>query len=228
MPEIFGKYYQIFEGLKELLELYKEIDLCIDRFKIETDINCLDLCGKCCNTASSNIEASVFELFPLAIYLWENKKVDIIISELSSIEVSNPCIFFKDDKIFNTTGNCSMYELRPLICRLFGFSVLINKGDRVRYISCNEMKNKYRYKIVKIESGDKNSSDLLILPDFAQRSTALNYQHGSERFDINKALKKAFEIVALKLSFISHDDDDNDNDNPFNNSPKRPPFRKCA
>ena len=226
MPEIFEKYYQIFEGLKELLELYKEINLRVDKFKQDTGINCLHLCGRCCNTSSSNIEASVFELFPLAIYLWENKKIEAVINELNTIDESAPCIFFKHNKIFNETGNCSMYELRPLICRLFGFSVLIDKEEKVRYISCNEMKKKLGDRIVKIESCNKSNSDLLILPDFAQRATALNYQYGRERFDINKALKKALEIVALKLSFISHDDDGSDN--PFNNSPKRPPFRRCA
>ncbi len=60
-------FFPTFPGLKELTELYKELNLEADRFKRAAGLACVEWCKKCCNPEKAQIEACVFECLPLAV-----------------------------------------------------------------------------------------------------------------------------------------------------------------
>lgn len=53
-----------------LFRLYNELEEQTSAFKSAAGIACPDGCGSCCDTPSTNIEASAFELVPFAMDQW--------------------------------------------------------------------------------------------------------------------------------------------------------------
>ena len=81
MLEIKSNIPLQFYGIKELLEIYEEIDFHIENLKKDADINCIEGCGQCCEIPSFKIETTIFESIPLAIYLWDRGEAEIFLKK---------------------------------------------------------------------------------------------------------------------------------------------------
>ena len=129
-------------------KIYKLLDINIDTVKDKFNFKC-HMCGNCCKKETSFI-IHPFEAFNILNYLdnkedinnfrdlWIKQALDIdskLIETFGEEELNNyfidmdklflfykdnykdtGCLFYKDDK-------CTIYEVRPLACRLYGFSV---------------------------------------------------------------------------------------------------------
>ncbi|HOO72285.1 MAG TPA: YkgJ family cysteine cluster protein [Spirochaetota bacterium] len=193
----------IIEGIDELLALYREIDEAIKSFINSTTVNCPALCGRCCDTAASNVETSIFEVMPLALDIWETGNADSVLKGLENLHDNDPCFFYAANVSADTGGHCTVYSLRPLVCRLFGFYSMTGKyGDRLR-ATCPRLVNMK-------DGAPAGSIDAALLPsmtDYAGRSSTLNPFLGSKRYPFNSALRMALAMVGLKRDYLygSHD-----------------------
>lgn len=270
MGLVYFSEFDLFENLNYLLELYDCWENSFKSLKSFLNIDCKSFCSKCCNTNIKNIQSTIFEMLPAAIFFYKiifelndknnkynndlsienflskkistNKKITanntISFNEIKNSEHSK--IFQKDkiinnvysllfeNKIFtkcvfytksNEDWGCSIYEFRPAICRLFGFSLKRNKKNNLIFSPCKELKEE-GYKKSIFEDEDlllKNLKDQMssvIGNSFKNLSfqipiydrlyfnlLSLNYSYTKEFYDLNTAFKKAFEIVYLKLNF---------------------------
>lgn len=111
-----------------LLHYYKELD---DESKTVQNPLCKKGCNECCESTFSVSQSELFMILnslkitdEIAIY---KAKADEIVN--NKYEMPDKCIFVDD-----YTGACRIYEVRPLVCRLYG---VVKTDDNV----CEQIKN---------------------------------------------------------------------------------------
>jgi len=173
----------LYEKIKEVLNIFEELDKIIIKIKKEQNIDCIDGCGTCC--MKENIEATILEFLPAANYLINNGNIDYYYKKTKE---SKYCVFFNPLK---TGGKCELYKYRGLICRLFGFSARKNKYNKLEPITCNILKNNIT----------KKFDDFPLIHDYYLRLSTIDPALFSPFYNINKAIQKSIEIVSLYHHF---------------------------
>lgn len=110
-----------------LRELYNETDLAIESFQKASQLTCIEGCGSCCERFMPYLESS--QALVLALFLIENKPDSInaiINSKTEFCPLYNP----------HSNYHCTVYEARPLICRMFGFCGVLNKNEEISFSLC--------------------------------------------------------------------------------------------
>lgn len=152
------------QNLTELYNVIQEINNQI--YIIYPNIECQTGCSRCCKFSGSP-EIYKGEWDRLKTYIDINfsdkQKKRVKRKFLESIqifkdalenennndfeELSNIEIFFMSECPFLYKNMCSVYEARPLICRIFGLSVVENPGKKNVYnaiLSCLEERNRWK------------------------------------------------------------------------------------
>ncbi len=191
-------------GYCELLELYEEIDKKIARLKEETTLSCILGCRKCCETSVENIQVSIFEVIPLAAELWKNDSENIILEKIDDQESSKSCVLYVGDSMIYKNGGCSFYKHRPLMCRLFGFSAVIDKYGKKELSVCKIIRKSRNELIQEISNKIEDSGDLPVYSEYTQRMMGINPYLGQNRYPINISIKKAIELTGYKLMLIEN------------------------
>jgi len=120
-------------SLAALLRFYRQID---DRAKLlreRTGLTCPNDCGWCCETAEPDI--TTFEAMPLARLVLSDPELTQQHENFVSRSIRKPCFFYN-----NATHRCTVYPIRPMICRMFGFAAARGKMGDVRFAPCRHMK----------------------------------------------------------------------------------------
>ena len=191
------------ETIAEILSLFNKVDMEVERFVGLSGIHCPSGCGSCCE--SQKIETTALEMIPLACHLWAKNEACRALLRLSFSESKdNTCIFYEKEPQAGQKGHCKVYELRPLICRLFGFFTVKDKYGKYVYGSCKVIKEAYpeAYKkaLEVIEGGHHPSN----MTDFAIRILAQGSELGKKMLPINTALKIALEKVGYVLNLTEN------------------------
>lgn len=192
-----------FTGLKQLYGIYRQLDMDIAGLKKRTGLDCIPSCRSCCATSQANIEVSLFELIPLAIFLWNRNEAEPWLDRAAAAATNSPCVLYIADPKENPVSGCRYYQLRPLICRLFGFGAVRDKYGQPRPVVCKFMKllrpDLVRYTEEELmETGQE-------VPDFSsviRRAAALNPYLSESRYPINQALRLALELVGYRRSLL--------------------------
>jgi Fe-S-cluster containining protein len=190
------------KGIQELIRIYSDLDREIENVKNFTGLRCLNKCRACCKTSTENIEVSIFELLPLATELWKINKAEEILEKIEFTDSKRNCVLYIDDQNILAEGGCSFYEFRPLICRLFGFSAVINKNGDKELTVCKVIKNSRNELIQEIRDKIINEESLPVYSAYTQRLMGIDPYLGQNRFPINLAIKKAVELIGFKLMLL--------------------------
>jgi Fe-S-cluster containining protein len=230
----------LFENLKYLLDIYKDWDESFVNIKNSLNIDCPAFCSNCCNTSVENIQSTIFEMLVAALIFYkiliekqdfENKSSksfrnflfnnfsnfsnenSVIISNVKQLlfydKTFQVCVFYNKNK---DNWGCSIYKIRPAICRLFGFSFKKGKNDNLIFSPCKVLQ-KQGHKRIHISNKDLNNVNLSniklsnikiqapIYDKFYYQILSLNFNYTSEFYNINQAFKKAFELVCLRFKY---------------------------
>ncbi|HOW84258.1 MAG TPA: YkgJ family cysteine cluster protein [Spirochaetota bacterium] len=185
-----------FKGISELIDLYREMDEMIEAFIDDTGIICPPSCGTCCATSAKNIEVSVFEVMPLALDLWDRDEAEAVLDLLAGSADDGCCVFYNAEIPEGAPGHCSVHDLRPLVCRLFGYYSRYDKYGRIRNCICPKMTSPRPGAAGEI-------TQLPVMTEFAIRAASLNPGYGAARIPLNSALLEALSIVGMKRSYCS-------------------------
>jgi Fe-S-cluster containining protein len=174
-------------------ELYKNLDLEIAEFQSHTKLSCVSGCGKCCT--KPDIDASPLEFLPWAFHLFLEGEAEIVLKKLNLRESSICHIYSPLSLLDNTSGSCSEYKYRGLICRLFGFGATKDKYGSLRLATCKIIKEgqkeNYDASIEKMANG----LPVPIFTDYYMNLSQIDFRLGNTIVPINKALKLAIEEV---------------------------------
>ena len=186
----------------QVMEIYHDLDVHISRFSESSGYKCQHLCIACCDTTEAH--ASLGECLPFAFEAVINRPELIDRFEsLSDEELSGrPCVFYNTNLTLYDRGGCTIYGVRPLMCRLFGYSAIMNKHLKCIFAACKWMKDSSPDMIQKTQEAIDNGLSVPIMPDYAFRVFHLAPYLGSEEFPINVAMKKAIEKVKVDLEIF--------------------------
>jgi Fe-S-cluster containining protein len=106
----------------------------------QTGMNCPPTCGKCCQVPT--VEASPFEMLPMAYTLLEKGKAEAVLEKIKNQE-TDLCPLFEPHPTRPGEGRCGEYQDRPLVCRTFAVSSRLNKYQQAELLLCRELKLLY-------------------------------------------------------------------------------------
>ena len=200
---------EFFPGLKELIDLYGEIDSRIEEFKGAAGLKCLPFCKACCSSLLGEIEASVFECLPLGVHLWQTGDAELILRELDQAGSDHPCPLCTPDDTPPASWGCRFYRWRPLICRLFAFSAVLDKHGRAKIALCRTLKELEPDAEDRINRQIRQGLKIPVIPHLAQKAFSLNPSLGQRRYPFRLSLKHAIERIGLRLRLLGEKMDEN-------------------
>lgn len=178
------------EKVDAVNKVFEQLDARIAVFQSETTIHCKFGCGKCC--FKPDIEASVLEFLPFALYLHQQKLSEQWLEKLGS---KNDPLCLILDATQAGAGLCSEYQHRGLICRLFGYSARTNKYGKKELVTCQIIKTEqagaFQSATEKIESG----IDVPVMNQVYMQLHAIDFELAQKFYPINEAIQHAIETV---------------------------------
>ena len=186
----------IFDLAKEVRAIFAAIDEKTSKFQTKTGLRCLQGCGKCC--LSPTVEAHVSEMLPLAVDLLASGNAAALHLKLEQSQ-DPTCVLYRPHPQDPSKGYCSAYEMRPSVCRLFGFAAVSGKPPEKSQLStCKIIKDKDPLAVKKATSLLEKEGDVPHVRDFSLRFETLAPGTAySERLPINRAIKVALEKLAI-------------------------------
>ncbi len=203
-------------------QVHAEIDLQTSRFAAQTGIACPSGCGQCCH--SPQVEATVADMMPLAIELVRRGVAAMVLDQLEARSDEPRCILFAADANDASRGRCTMYALRPSICRLFGYSGQRDADGNPQFSACRVHAESMPKIVAEARQAVvERRISLPILSDLAAQVRAVAPEGSSRPLSINEALRAALQTAALQVWMRSlQGEDDYDGDSP---TPRIPPRR---
>jgi Fe-S-cluster containining protein len=194
----------LFDCLDRLWEAYDEIDSLTANFKKIAAYDCPKDCRRCCDTPAKNIEASIFEILPLSIHLWQKGEAESCLRKIKETNPESPCVFYDNHPSRQLAGGCRAYFGRPLVCRLFGFSATTNKYGKPLIVLCRRIKKMDLGLEDRIQGMIDQELKIPNNSNYAHKISLINPFLGQIRYSINEALGRALEMVGYRISLMSN------------------------
>lgn len=206
------KNSHVYETLSSLDSIYNNINETQQVWIDNSPIHCPDGCGQCC----FNFEPDVYETEALYLAAWllTNKKQmaldianDTFISPREKSNITDKgtgCFLFDPDSPYH----CTVYEGRPLICRMFGYSGDEGKNGEIRWKPCRFIpQEKLESPITHRQYTEEELLKLFgnlppIMVDAMTQVLALSPDSAAETELLHTALKKAINKLLLILKFL--------------------------
>ena len=187
------------EFSQDLQKIYDQMWDAFSQYQAASGLNCLVGCGKCCN--NPEVEASVLEMFPLALRILDENKLEEWLDKLDNSSQDH-CLMYEPHSPDGSKGQCGVYKERPSLCRMFGVAGFYNKHQEVTLSVCKLIREKYPdlTKIRESEVSDKTP----MLITWSYRLAQIDPGLIQDRMPINQALKKALERIALYAQYQEH------------------------
>jgi Fe-S-cluster containining protein len=176
--------------------IYRRLDRRIAAFRRSSGLACLAGCGECCR--STEVEATILELLPLALDLHRRGRTEGVLEPLRGPQFPERCLLFSERALGRFGGHCTEYSRRPLLCRLFGFAAMENREGEPELVACRLIRE--AEPTLTAEAAESVVRGRLAAPLMRAYTLAmyrLDPVLGSAVLPINAALKQALERVAL-------------------------------
>lgn len=177
-----------------LQKLYQQMSDSFSSYQGENGWTCLTSCGRCC--VNPEIEASLFEMIPMALRIYDEGAVDEWIEKLMNSEQNSCLAYVPGDK--EGEGKCIRYLDRPSICRMFGVSGYRNKKNEVTLAICKFIRDEYGISTIP-KNLDADKTPMMV--EWSFKLSSLDQRLIQDKMPINQALLKALEKVALYAEY---------------------------
>ena len=114
------------------LALYAEADRKNAAVIAGTGLGCPTGCGACCVRTPPHV--SVSDVAQIAEAAVASGEAEALLARTQALG-AGPCALFAPGRL---PGGCTVYELRPVICRLFAFAAVRDKHGRPEIAICRE------------------------------------------------------------------------------------------
>jgi uncharacterized protein len=166
-----------------------------DTFSIyqqQQGLNCRAGCGECC--LQPTIESTALEMLPLALLLFDQGNAEQILQQFEQQPIAQSCMFYQKRSFDGRKGQCTIYQQRPSICRMFAAAGYRDKLGQTSLSICKVIKadrpEQYAQSLIMITS---SPPPLMMIASEALKE--LDYSFGNNLQPINLALKQALEKV---------------------------------
>lgn len=203
------------EKVKEIKKIYRILDADVLQFKKESCLKCLRFCSHCCE--NPDITATILEFLPLAYHFYNEHLCEEYLSKLNEMKThpgdKQPCILLTFPGKRINAGRCLAYKWRPLVCRLFGFSTVLDKNCRPQLVTCAAIKQKYSENYLKtvhtldetniLDTNDttETTNKIPIMKNYYMMLYGIDISLGQKYYPLNTALRMAIETVLSTFAY---------------------------
>ncbi|MEO8253871.1 MAG: YkgJ family cysteine cluster protein [Flavobacterium sp.] len=173
--------------------LFFKLELEIAQFQESSSLGCVAGCGKCCT--NPEIDASPLEFLPWAFHLYLNGQAENVLLALNANTSSLCYIYNPLSLVDKNNGNCSAYQYRGLICRLFGFGANKDKYGQYRISTCKIIKEQQKEAFEIASESINKGLAVPVFTDYYMNLSQIDFKLGNLILPINKALIYAIEEV---------------------------------
>lgn len=191
----------LYRKASEIQEILDSVEKTIRNVQLETGLRCPPSCRECCKTSGDAIQVTVTEFLPLSLRLWTEGKAIQLLDRLDSVYDSDQCVLFESSSALCEEGGCTEYSSRPLLCRLFGFSGIVNRSGQVIPVVCRHMKNHYPLSVNNLFEKLSNGLEIPVFADYSSQIRGIDPYMGAKAFPVNLALRRALEYVGMRFDF---------------------------
>lgn len=187
------------ERLESVAYVYKRADAAVERFIKTSKVSCPFGCGSCCESFVPDILP--VEALYLATFIAASDKASAYTLAASGMHARKRsdgrvgCPLYNDDSPYH----CTVYEARPLVCRMFAFSAVRDKLGNPAFSVC---------RLGLSDSGIRFASGQKLVEAFGNEPPVMAYM-GSELASIdpdsagNRApLPKALREAIIRVLFL--------------------------
>lgn len=178
----------------EVDQVFADIGERYARYQRERGLFCRPGCGECC--LHPGIEATVLEMLPLAFALLAEGKAEETLAALGNHQKAG-CFFYSWHSEDGKQGQCSVYQQRPGICRLFGAAGYNGREGEIQLSVCKTIKADhpvaYAETLIALESDPPP-----MIRNGKEQIRQLDYELGGLNYPINQAMQLALEKVLFE------------------------------
>jgi Fe-S-cluster containining protein len=178
------------EFSSNLKKIYEEMSSTFSSYQKTTGWNCLSSCGRCC--LNPEVEASLYEMIPMALSIYEEGRLEEWIEKLTS-RTQEYCLAYVEGPVVGE-GKCGRYEDRPSVCRMFAVGGLRNKKNQVTLSICRYIRDEYNIQNIPVGLSEEETP---MMVNWSYKLASLDQRLIQEKMPINRALQMALEKIAL-------------------------------
>jgi Fe-S-cluster containining protein len=174
--------------------VFADIGQSYAQYQRDRGLFCRSGCGECC--LHPGIEATVLEMLPLAYSLLEQNEAEQTLDALAEHQ-QDGCFFYQRHSADGKMGQCSVYQKRPGICRLFGAAGYNGREGEVQLSVCKNIKADhpvaYAETLIALESDPPP-----MIRNGKEQIRQIDYELGGINYPINEAMRQALEKVLFE------------------------------
>ncbi len=178
--------------LAAIADFYDSIEHSFDRFTEEAHISCPSGCGECCREFTPPVTSSE----ALAIAAWTYFVQERDVRPLMRFTVTGKGCPFADQ--MREGGKCTIYQVRPLLCRLFGAAATRTKRG-LEFRRCS--KNPEPETMPELITEAEMPSDPPVMDVFGLRLEELE-GNSSGQEDLQKGVTDALNRLLMIISLL--------------------------
>lgn len=190
---------QLRDTASQLMILNDEIALTYSRYQNDRKLFCRSGCGQCC--LHPGIEASVLEMLPLALHLYDQGIAESTLEALQQ-HTQDGCFFYKASSEDRKSGQCGVYPFRPAVCRMFGAAGYRGREGEVLLSVCKVIRADAPEAVIATEQSLSSETPPMMRNHKAQIAQ-LDYELSKENMPIKQATAVALEKVITKAWYAS-------------------------
>jgi len=180
----------------EMMALFEDIDRQTEKFALQSGLKCKSGCGACCT--SPEVETTVAEVLPLAVYLWSKGLASGKLEAIRSNFSKNICVFYEPSPVIPTQGRCGIYAYRPGLCRLFGFAARQDKHGQRILVTCHIIKESQSQACQRAQEGLQKDLEAPLLSAHAFSVANIDPIAGQKLMPINQAISLAVGKIGYR------------------------------
>ena len=179
-----------------MLALFAEADDGASALAQASGLRCPTGCGHCC--AHHRPHTTVSDMMLLAEEEVRAGNAEERLKQLRALPDDAPCVYFVAGRL---PGGCTAYALRPLLCRLFGFSATRDKHGERALSACHVHKREVSDAVDRASRYVSDGGAVHVMADLQTQADAIDPDRSREQMPINRALTLALEWAALSAQY---------------------------
>jgi len=168
----------------KVLAALVEAEVAALRFARASGLTCPAGCGACCSEDKPH--DSVLSALPAARWAVQNGQLELL-QQAAAERPDGTCLFYDPERL----THCSVYPLRPLVCRLFGYAGWRDKRGAAQFRPCRRQPRPQR----PIEAVPP------VFADYATMLASIYPPLGRQRASLNAAFWQAGQWVLLRARY---------------------------
>lgn len=190
---------QLRDTASQLMILNDEIAQTYSRYQNDRKLFCRSGCGQCC--LHPGIEASVLEMLPLALHLYDTGLAESTLDALQQHDHDQTgCFFYQATSEDRKSGQCGVYPYRPAVCRMFGAAGYRGREGEVLLSVCKVIRADAPEAVIATEQSLSSETPPMMRNHKAQIAQ-LDYELSKENMPIKQATAAALEKVLTKAYY---------------------------